>query len=257
MGNDGIELTPEIKLQINNYISEIIRKWISLIGVASVAVILFAVFYVLIFLKDSVVSTLTGTYQKELTEITKKIAEMNIQVKDLNRDTTSIKDRTAELKQAISEFDKNVDAETMKILIKAADISKSGKDIVNMVYSNSHRLHDIPQKISSGKFLIDGSGSADKKGWHYVTKKNGDPIKYQMWVKVDTSSAGFTKTPEYFVTLTAKGWARNVTSGGVIYSPTKSNFTFFALFPANSPHDLRLVAKEQKWEVSWVGIQKN
>lgn len=97
-------------------------------------------------------------------------------------------------------------------------------------------------RAAAGKTATDGSD--------WVAYPNGNGI----YVKVDTSKAGFTETPYYFASLHGKAdhWA--TTGSTSIYSPTKSGFQVYLRW-ADGGVLKTDEARKQEWHIQWLGVQ--
>ena len=82
-----------------------------------------------------------------------------------------------------------------------------------------------------------------------------------IYVDVDTSSCGFTKTPQYIVSLEGKShhWCANGTTS--IYNATPNGFRIYLRWTDDNGHygtynPLRVTqAKQYNWYLKWTGVE--
>jgi len=75
-----------------------------------------------------------------------------------------------------------------------------------------------------------------------------------IFVDVDTSSAGFTRTPVYVASIAgiSDHWA--TTGGSAIYCPTAKGFRVYVRFAMGQPLTPRF-ANQKHWQINWVGVE--
>jgi hypothetical protein len=72
-------------------------------------------------------------------------------------------------------------------------------------------------------------------------------------VKVDTSAAKFTQTPQYFFSLLGKAAMWETTGPASVYEATATGFSVYLRYPGDK--NLRANdAKAYQWHISWVAI---
>ncbi|MDA3840729.1 MAG: hypothetical protein PF572_06630 [Patescibacteria group bacterium] len=73
-----------------------------------------------------------------------------------------------------------------------------------------------------------------------------------VYVDVDTSLAGFTTTPNYFVSLNGSGYHHRTTGSNSIFNPGSSTFRLYVMYTdgAWSPTD----ANTWQWNIRWCGV---
>lgn len=94
--------------------------------------------------------------------------------------------------------------------------------------------------------IVMGRTSPADTPWQDYTSSNG------VFVRVDTSAAGFTTTPIYFTSLggTSSHWVVSGTTS--IYEPTPTSFSIYVTAePYAKATDL---ARSQDWHVNWIAI---
>jgi hypothetical protein len=75
-----------------------------------------------------------------------------------------------------------------------------------------------------------------------------------IFVDVDTSSAGFKKTPTYVTSITGTSNHWSTTGGSSIYSATPTSFRIFIRY-ADGGAITPPIANGFQWAVNWVGIE--
>lgn len=104
------------------------------------------------------------------------------------------------------------------------------------------------------------SGQTTKNDWQdYIAYGQ----QYGLYVDVNTSSAGFSKTPHYVVTLEGNGYHWRVCGSNAIYNPTTRGFRVYITWADNEGHTPRnpimpltkAFAQTQNWHLKWTGIE--
>lgn len=104
--------------------------------------------------------------------------------------------------------------------------------------------------------------------WELLPQRNPDVPLFEVRVKIDTSSAGFTSVPEYFATL--QGTLTRVNGANPVFSLHFDHveepgingfvFSFFILvikLGFEIETQIRKFLNEQNAYISWLGIQRN
>jgi len=128
-----------------------------------------------------------------------------------------------------------------------------------------------------GPHIVAGSTEPGRTGWNLQKFVSGPPGALNL--TVDTSAAGFTKTPSYFAVLTGdfsgvptfpsalpiiswpqgSGSASFLTPCGFISDATASSFTYKILpgkgLPVGVPKSLAGEAESRQWALHWIGVQ--
>jgi Ricin-type beta-trefoil lectin domain-like len=101
-----------------------------------------------------------------------------------------------------------------------------------------------PARIASGQTL-------PGQGWQQHTD---DGVR----LDVDTSSAKFSGTPTYVISLSGPGGSMWVTTGGssAVYDPTPTGFRVFLKRADGQPLPVKTVTDDYKWYVNWIGVEE-
>ena len=79
-----------------------------------------------------------------------------------------------------------------------------------------------------------------------------------IFVDIDTSAAGFSKTPNYVASLHGLGFLWETTGGSEIYNAQKDRFRVFVRFvtdqPAPTPGQANSV--DYSWHIVWIGVEE-
>ncbi len=100
-------------------------------------------------------------------------------------------------------------------------------------------------------------GSGVSKNWTQGTGDAGDCLL----IDVDTSSAKFSTTPAYVVSLNGDAYHRYTTGGSEPYRPTPTGFSLQVIYETGTtekPGCPRLtpeMATKYNWQVAWVGVE--
>ena len=85
--------------------------------------------------------------------------------------------------------------------------------------------------------------------------------RYGIFVDVDTSAAGFTKTPVYVTSIAGSGYHWATTGGSAVYQPTATGFRVYVRWsavvstvPIPDPPTPEF-ANAQRWHVNWIGAE--
>jgi len=102
--------------------------------------------------------------------------------------------------------------------------------------------------------VFSGSTTPGSTNWREYIGSDGKLSG--IYLDVDTSSAGFTSTPNYFTSLGGDGWHWSIVGATSIYKPTRNGFRVYIL---NARGAIRTpeFANEKKWHINWVGIESN
>lgn len=73
-------------------------------------------------------------------------------------------------------------------------------------------------------------------------------------VSVDTTIAGFTKTPVYVTSLHGSGGHWATTGGTSVYVPTPTGFSIYVKWSDNSALT-PLSANQNQWHIQWIGVE--
>ena len=81
-----------------------------------------------------------------------------------------------------------------------------------------------------------------------------------IYVDVDTSAAGFTKTPNYVISLCGRTNHWELTGTSAIYSPTNIKFRVYVRLSYNkpgleTPPLTPAQANAYGWHISWIGVE--
>lgn len=76
-----------------------------------------------------------------------------------------------------------------------------------------------------------------------------------LFVDVDTSSAGFIKTPVYVTSLYGRRGHWMTTGGSSVCDPTPKNFRVYIRYADGSPL-ARTVAQREGWYIEWIGMEE-
>ena len=94
-----------------------------------------------------------------------------------------------------------------------------------------------------------GSTTASNTTWQqYEIGKSDQGI----FIDIDTSAAGFTKTPKYFTALAGEGDLSKVKGIHAIYNPSPTGFRLYLYQP--QPQLTPQIANDQKWQVHWMAV---
>ena len=118
----------------------------------------------------------------------------------------------------------------------------------------------ISGSINIGAMRI-GSGKTDpdNTAWQPYDPTAAIPGR-GIYVDVDTSNAGFTKTPNYVISLCGHTDHWVLTGTSAIYDPTPTKFRVYLRYSYNKPGQEAPPltpghAKQCKWHISWIGIE--
>jgi hypothetical protein len=75
-----------------------------------------------------------------------------------------------------------------------------------------------------------------------------------LFVDVDTTAAGFTKTPTYITALHGFGAHWRTSGGSSVYSATPKTFRVYVRFVGAGPLTPEM-AQQHGWHIQWVGIE--
>ena len=118
----------------------------------------------------------------------------------------------------------------------------------------------ISGSINIGSMRI-GSGKTDPDNTAWQPYNPTSPIPGRgIYVDVDTSKAGFTKTPNYVISVCGHTDHWVLTGTSTIYDPTPTGFRVYVRYSYNKPGQeapplTPAYAKQCKWHVSWIGIE--
>ena len=73
-------------------------------------------------------------------------------------------------------------------------------------------------------------------------------------VEVDTSSAGFEKTPVYVISLGGDSGNWKTTGGNCVYFASNTGFWVYVKYADSSPLS-PAYANENKWHINWIGCE--
>jgi hypothetical protein len=101
-----------------------------------------------------------------------------------------------------------------------------------------------PARISSGQ-------TSPGQGWRQHTD-------HGVGLDVDTSSAKFSGTPTYVISLSGPGGNMWLTTGGssAVYEPTPKGFKVYLRRADGQPLPVKIVTDDYKWYVNWIGIEE-
>jgi hypothetical protein len=99
--------------------------------------------------------------------------------------------------------------------------------------------------------VVAGSTKAKETRWKQYIQTNGKIDPNAIYVEVDTSAAGFSDTPRYFVSISGGSGLYQTTGLGGVYSPNRGSFSVYLRFAgAITPKK----ANEYGWTVNWVAF---
>ena len=75
-----------------------------------------------------------------------------------------------------------------------------------------------------------------------------------VFVDVDTSPAGFTKTPTYITSLHGTGAHWRTTGGNAVYNAGPRGFRVYIQFEGRETLTTE-IAKRHGWHIQWIGIE--
>jgi photosystem II stability/assembly factor-like uncharacterized protein len=98
-------------------------------------------------------------------------------------------------------------------------------------------------RIASGK-------TEPGQGWQQYSEKG-------VTLTVDTSSAKFSTTPRYVISLSGPGGSMFLTTGGAasVYEPTATNFKVYLRKADEADLPVQTVTDDYRWYVNWIGIE--
>jgi hypothetical protein len=99
------------------------------------------------------------------------------------------------------------------------------------------------------------TGSTRPNEWKQYPET--DDSKTGIFVDVDTSAAGFTKTPVYTSALYGNGNHWSTTGANCIYNPSPTGFRIYIRW-WNGGLGIQLIpsyAQEQGWHIQWIGVE--
>jgi hypothetical protein len=73
-------------------------------------------------------------------------------------------------------------------------------------------------------------------------------------VDVDTSPAGFTKTPTYITSIHGMGAHWRTTGGNAVYNASPKGFRVYIQYLEQQPLTTE-TAKRHGWHIQWIGIE--
>lgn len=106
-----------------------------------------------------------------------------------------------------------------------------------------------------------GSGSTKPGDTDWQPYDTASPIPGRgLYLDVDTSAAGFTKTPNYVISVCGYTDHWVLTGTSTIYSPTPNKFRVYVRLSYNKPGQetpplTPAYANECQWYVTWIGIE--
>ncbi|MGI8313012.1 hypothetical protein [Saccharopolyspora sp. ASAGF58] len=96
-----------------------------------------------------------------------------------------------------------------------------------------------------------GAGSTQPgSGW----QEHGNGVT----LLVDTTSAKFTETPTYTISLSGPGGNMWIAGGGAasVYSPTATSFKVYILRSDGQKLSVSDVINNWQWYINWIGVQE-
>ena len=73
-------------------------------------------------------------------------------------------------------------------------------------------------------------------------------------LNIDTSYAGFTRTPQYFTSIGGQSGHWSTTGATSIYGPTETGFRVYVRWVNGNPLTPE-EANERQWHINWLGVQ--
>ena len=108
-----------------------------------------------------------------------------------------------------------------------------------------------PHRIGTGR-----TQPGKTKWLPYPDHRTGKPTTRGVYADVDTTSAGFAKTPNYVASLGGKTNHWELSGTSAIYKATKAGFRIYLRWSngTEKPPLTPKLANAYKWHVLWIGI---
>jgi hypothetical protein len=105
-----------------------------------------------------------------------------------------------------------------------------------------------------------GSGSTPQGATAWQQYDPTNPLMRGVYVDVDTSAAGFKKTPNYVISLCAHNRAWELSGTSAVYDPTAIGFRVYVRWSYNQsgaeqPPLTPAEANRDGWYVTWIGVE--
>jgi hypothetical protein len=106
--------------------------------------------------------------------------------------------------------------------------------------------------------IASGSTVQGATAWQQYDPTNA--LMRGVFVDVDTSQGGFTKTPNYVISLCGHNRVWEVSGASAVYDPTPIGFRVYLRWSYNkggaeAPPLTPAMANQFLWFISWIGIQ--
>lgn len=168
-------------------------------------------------------------------------------------------ERLASVNLQISKIENDIrkldNAELISNATAMLELLSASEDVNSLMATISSRITLGENSLSCGGSqirIVSGQSDPNQTNW----ASYGNTNRFTK-LKIDTSSAGFTKKPMYFVSLGGDGDHWSVSGSSAIYN---SERTSFEIYLKNNSEDydssipLRTYAATNRWYVNWLAV---
>ncbi len=105
-----------------------------------------------------------------------------------------------------------------------------------------------------------GSGSTPPGATNWQQYAPTSPLKRGVFVDVDTTAAGFTKTPNYVISVCGQNRVWELAGTSAVYDPKPNGFRVYLRWSYNKPGAEQppltpAEANQQGFFVTWIGVE--
>lgn len=248
------DLNDSQKTAIQDETRSTIKRIATFFGIANVAVLLGALWSFWTYAQSQVDTISTAVKEDVFEDLTTSRDELRFAVNEANQligrlieRAEDMDDLDARLENLKNRFDQLEDEELV-----------AGASAFLTTWDGSRDVDQLVRSIDTKIDMPNGFGCASPRVYSAVAPKaslDWQPYKdnpTSTFVAIDTSAAGFTKTPLYFASLTGGGsWSAQGASA--IYGPSADRFSIYLKWSPSADRDMVAYASD-RWEIYWMAI---
>lgn len=249
------DVQPEARIAIREETYRIIKQVAALFGIANIAVVLAAIWSFWTFAQAQVGTISTEVKNAVFEELTTSKEELRIAVNEANQLLGRLQERASDLDvldERLVQIKNRVERLEDEDLVAGASeflVSWDGSEDVDALVQSLDQKVDVDTSVGcTSPRVFAGAADASSLDW----KKYSDN-KTAMFVEVDTTNAGFTKTPLYFVSIEGSGsWSAQGVSA--VYSRKKDSFRTYLKWSHSSKTNIVDYAAEKNGNSIGLGL---